>query len=60
MSRFLNMGLTVQEVVAALLKTCQIHSEKDLGHLSVGAEADVAIHNLRKGTLDLLMSEANE
>jgi dihydroorotase len=50
MSKFLNMGLTVQEVLAATTsRPAKYIQRKDLGHLSVGAEADVVIHNLRKG-----------
>lgn len=50
MSKFLNMGLTVQEVVAATTsRPAKYIQRKDIGHLSVGAEADVAIHKLRKG-----------
>ena len=50
MSKFLNMGLTVQEVIAATTsRPAQYIQRKDSGHLAVGAEAYVAIHNLRKG-----------
>jgi len=50
MSKFLNMGLSIQEVIAATTsKPAHYIKRKDLGHLSVGAEADVAIHSLRKG-----------
>lgn len=50
MSKFLNMGLTIQEVIAATTsRPAKYIQRKDLGHLSVGAEADIAIHNLRKG-----------
>lgn len=50
MSKFLNMGLSIQEVIAATTsKPAQYIQRRDLGHLSVGAEADVAILNVRKG-----------
>lgn len=50
MSKFLNMGLSIQEVIAATTsKPAHYIQKKDLGHLSVGTEADVAIHSLRKG-----------
>ncbi|MDA0937059.1 MAG: amidohydrolase/deacetylase family metallohydrolase [Bacteroidetes bacterium] len=50
MSKFLNMGLSIQEVIAATTsKPAHYIKRKDLGHLSVGTEADVAIHSLRKG-----------
>jgi dihydroorotase len=55
MSKFLNMGLTVQEVVAATTsRPAKYVQREDLGHLSVGAEADVAIHNLRKGNFGFI------
>ena len=55
MSKFLNMGLTVQEVVAATTsRPAKYIQREDLGHLSVGAEADVAIHNLRKGNFGFI------
>lgn len=50
MSKFLNMGLSIQDVVlrstwnpALAIKT------PELGHLSVGAEADIAVFNLHEG-----------
>ena len=50
MSKFLNMGLSIQEVIATTTsKPAQYIQRKDLGHLSIGAEADVAILNIRKG-----------
>ena len=50
MSKFLNMGLSVQEVVRATSwDPAQIIKRTELGHLSVGAEADVALLRLEKG-----------
>jgi len=50
MSKFLNMGMTVQEVFAAsTLHPAQVIHRDDLGHLSVGSVADVAVFSLRKG-----------
>lgn len=55
MSKFLNMGLTLQEVVASTTsRPAKYIQREDLGHLSVGAEADVAIHNLRKGNFGFI------
>ena len=50
MSKFLAMGMKLQEVIKASTwnPATQI-KRQDLGHLSVGAEADVAILNLRSG-----------
>ena len=50
MSKFLNMGLSIQEVIAATTsKPAKYLQRKDLGHLSVGGLADVSILNQRKG-----------
>ncbi|MGI9549884.1 MAG: amidohydrolase family protein, partial [Aurantibacter sp.] len=50
MSKFLNMGMTVQDVVERTTwNSAKVVKREDLGHLSVGAVADVAILNLRKG-----------
>ena len=50
MSKFLNMGLSIQEVIAATTsKPAKYIQRKDLGHLSIGAVADVTLLNLRKG-----------
>jgi dihydroorotase len=45
MSKFLNIGMSLQEVIeASTWKPAQvIHIEEELGHLSVGALADVAV-----------------
>jgi len=50
MSKFLNMGMSVKEVVEhSTWNSAKAIKRDDLGHLSVGAVADVAILNLRKG-----------
>lgn len=50
MSKFLNMGLSVQEVIAASTwAPAQIIKRPELGHLSVGAGADVALLRLETG-----------
>lgn len=55
MSKFLNMGLSIQEIIATTTsKPAQYIQRKDLGHLSVGAEADVAILNVRKGNFGFI------
>ena len=50
MSKFMAMGMDLQTVIklTTLAPAKQI-SREDLGNLSVGAEADVAIFNVRKG-----------
>ena len=50
MSKFLNMDMSMVEVVkSATWSPAQIIKRTDLGHLSVGAVADITILNLRKG-----------
>jgi dihydroorotase len=50
LSKFLSMGLSLQEVILrATWKPAAVIKREDLGHLSIGAEADVAVFNLREG-----------
>jgi len=51
MSKFLNIGMSMQEVIeASTWKPAQVvHIEDELGHLSVGALADVAVIRELKG-----------
>ena len=50
MSKFLNMGLNLQEVIdKSTWQPAQIIKRTELGHLSVGAEADLAILNVLEG-----------
>jgi dihydroorotase len=55
MSKFLNMGMTLQEVLLrSTLNPANAINRPDLGHLSPGAEADIAVFNLRKGDFGFL------
>ncbi len=50
MSKFLNMGLTVREVVEkSTWNPAQIIKRPELGHLSVGAVADIAVLRVETG-----------
>ena len=50
MSKFLNMGMPLQDVIKAnSAKAADVIKRPDLGHLGVGAEADIAVLNLRRG-----------
>lgn len=50
MSKFLNMGMDLQAVIkASTWQPAQIIKREELGHLSVGALADVAILTVREG-----------
>jgi dihydroorotase len=51
MSKLLNIGLTLNEVITmSTWNPAQIISRKELGHLTVGSGADVALFSLEKGT----------
>lgn len=55
LSKFLNMGLSLQDVILrATWNPAKVIKRADLGHLSVGAEADVAVFSLRKGDFGFL------
>lgn len=50
MSKFLNLGMPLQDVIKAnTSRAAEVIKRPDLGHLGVGAEADLAVLNLRKG-----------
>ena len=50
MSKFLNMGMNLQEIVAASTwAPAQVINHTELGHLSEGAIADIAILNVLEG-----------
>ena len=50
MNKFLVMGMDLQNVIkASTWKPAQIIKREELGHLSVGTEADVAILSMRSG-----------
>tara|TARA_B100001173_G_scaffold311742_1_gene329992 strand:- start:51 stop:1256 length:1206 start_codon:yes stop_codon:yes gene_type:complete len=50
MSKFLNIGLSIQEIIAATTSNpAKYLQRKDIGHLSLGAIADVAVLKIRKG-----------
>jgi dihydroorotase len=50
MSKFMQMGMPLTEVIkASSWSAAQAIKREELGHLSEGAEADIAILNIRKG-----------
>jgi dihydroorotase len=50
MSKFLNLGMSLQDVVRSnTARAAEVIKQPALGHLGVGAEADLAVLNLRKG-----------
>jgi dihydroorotase len=55
MSKFLNLGMTLPDVVKAnTSRAAAVIKRPDLGTLSVGSEADIAVLNLRSGTFGFL------
>jgi dihydroorotase len=50
LSKFMALGMTLEEVIArATWFPAQVINRPDLGHLSVGAGADIAVFNIREG-----------
>jgi dihydroorotase len=55
MSKFLNLGLSVQDVILrSTWNPAKIINRPELGNLSVGTEADVAVFSLRKGNFGFI------
>lgn len=50
MSKFLNIGLTLEEVIErSTVNPANVIKRPELGNLSVGSEADVAVFSVKKG-----------
>lgn len=50
MSKFLAMGMSIQDVILrSTWNPANVIKRPDLGNLSVGSEADIAVFNIRKG-----------
>jgi dihydroorotase len=55
LSKFLNMGLSLQDVILrATWNPANVIRRPDLGNLSIGAVADVAVFSIRKGDFGFL------
>jgi len=55
MSKFLNLGLPIQEVILrSTWNPAKIINRPELGNLSVGTDADVAVFSLRKGNFGFI------
>src|ERR1043165_6073645 len=55
MSKFLNIGMSLQDVILhSTWKPANVIKRPELGTLSVGAEADIAVFNLLKGDFGFL------
>ncbi|HEY1010228.1 MAG: amidohydrolase/deacetylase family metallohydrolase [Daejeonella sp.] len=55
MSKFLNIGMTLQEVIQRSTQApAKVIKRPDLGNLSIGTEADIAVFSLQKGNFGFL------
>jgi dihydroorotase len=55
MSKFLNLGMPLADVIRAnTAKPAEVIKKPELGHLGVGAEADIAVLNVRRGTFGFI------
>lgn len=59
-SKMMDLGMSLEEVVeASTWKPAQVIGREELGHLSEGAVADVAVFSMRKGEFGFLDSREN-
>jgi len=55
MSKFINIGMSLKDaVIRTTVNPARVIDRPELGHLSPGVEADVAVFNLRKGDFGFL------
>jgi dihydroorotase len=60
MSKFLNMGMSLPDVVKAnTVRAAAVIKRPELGHLTAGAEADIAVLALRQGEFGFVDSGGN-
>ncbi len=61
MSKFLNMGMTIEDIVfRATWNSALSIKREDLGHLSEGAVADIAVLSVRKGNFGFIDTRGNK
>ena len=61
MSKFINIGMPLEDVIAtATWKTAQAIQREDLGHLTVGAVADLTLSRLHKGDFGFIDAGKNK
>lgn len=61
MSKFLNLGMPLKDVIKANTATAAaVIKRPDLGNLSVGSEADLAVLAVRKGTFGFIDTEGGK
>jgi dihydroorotase len=55
MSKYLNMGMTIEDIIfRATWNSANTIKREDLGHLSEGAVADIAVLSIRKGNFGFI------
>jgi dihydroorotase len=60
MSKFLNLGMSLTEVVKAnTARASEVIKRPELGHLRAGAEADIAVLGLQRGNFGFIDSGGN-
>jgi dihydroorotase len=61
MSKFLNLGMSLKDVInSATWSPASSIKRSDLGHLGEGAEADIAVISIRKGTFGFIDTKNNK
>jgi len=61
MSKFLNLGMSLQEVInSATWSPASYIKRSDIGNLSPGAEADIAVISVRKGSFGFIDTKNNK
>ena len=61
MSKFLNMGIEIDEIIKSTTwNPAKYIKRTDLGHLSVGAEADITLLNLREGKFGFIDTQGKK
>lgn len=61
MSKFLNLGMSLQEVInTATWSSASSIKRTDIGNIGAGAEADIAIISVRKGTFGFIDTKNNK
>jgi dihydroorotase len=61
MSKYLNMGMNLEDIIfRATLNSASSILRDDLGHLSEGAEADIAVLSIRKGSFGFIDAKGDK
>jgi dihydroorotase len=61
MSKFLNLGMSLADVIKAnTSRAADVIKRPELGNLTVGGEADIAVLNVRRGTFGFIDTEGGK